>query len=336
MFRKTVFLKRRLFLKYTGLINLSPLFSMDYFKTTNGMNNTFDVIIVGGSFAGLSAAMALGRSHRKVLIIDSGLPCNRQTPHAHNLITHDGEKPSSIAAEAKKQVLNYPSVSFEYGTATRLSGQNKAFEIETGNGMIYKTQKVLFTTGVKDQMPDITGFAECWGVSALHCPYCHGYEVSHQPLGILANGDVGYHMTTLINNWSKDLSLFTNGVSQLNDEQTQKLQSKGIRIVEKPVAAFDHDKGQIKNLVFEDKTSQLLTAVFARLPFTQHCDLPQKAGCEITADGFIKTDDFKRTSIPGIFAAGDNTSMMRSLSVAIAAGSVAGAIINAEMIEEAF
>lgn len=300
------------------------------------MKNNFDVIIIGGSFAGLSAAMALGRSHRKVLIIDSGLPCNRQTPHAHNLITHDGVKPSFIAATAKKQVLNYPSVSFEYGTATRLSGQNKAFEIETGNGMIYKTQKVLFATGVKDQMPDISGFAECWGISALHCPYCHGYEVSHQSLGILANGDMGYHMAMLIDNWTKDLSLFTNGVSQLSDEQTKKLQSKGIRIVEKLVAAFDHDKGQIKNLVFEDKTSQSLTAIFARLPFTQHCDLPQKAGCEITEGGFIKTDDFKRTSIPGIFAAGDNTSMMRSLSVAIAAGSVAGAIINGEMIEEAF
>lgn len=300
------------------------------------MDNSFDVVIVGGSFAGLSAAMALGRSHRRVLIIDSGLPCNRQTPHAHNFITQDGVKPSLIAEEAKRQVLKYSSVLFEQGVVSGLSGENNAFEIVTGAGKVFRAKKVLFTTGVKDLMPDIDGFAECWGISALHCPYCHGYEVSHQPLGILANGETGYHMAMLIDNWTKDLSLFTNGISELNKEQTKKLQSKGIRIIEIPVIAFDHQDGKMSHVIFEDQTRQSVSAVFARLPFLQHCDLPQKAGCEMTDDGFVRTDDFKRTTIPGIFAAGDNTSMMRSLSVAIAAGNVAGACVNKELIEENF
>ena len=137
--------------------------------------NHFDVIIIGGSYSGLSAAMSLGRSLRQVLVIDSGLPCNKQTPHSHNFITQDGEKPAVISAKAKLQVDIYKTVQFFNGLAVKAFKKNKGFEITTESGDVFTSRKVLFATGVKDLLPEINGFAECWGISVLHCPYCHGY-----------------------------------------------------------------------------------------------------------------------------------------------------------------
>lgn len=296
----------------------------------------FDVIIVGGSYAGLSAGMALGRSLRKVLIIDSGKPCNRQTPHSHNLITHDGETPRAIAEKAKAQVLQYSTVSFYNGLAIEGIKTPTGFEIKTQAGDTFIAEKLLFTTGITDQFPDINGFAECWGISVFHCPYCHGYEVKHQNIGLLGNGEGGFELCRLISNWSNQLTLFTNGPSTLTAEQTEKIKAHNIKVVEKEIAALEHAKGNIQHILFADHTKHVVSAIFARVGFKQHCDIPQLLGCELTEQGYIKVDDFGRTSLPGIFAAGDNTTFFRSVSVAIAAGTKAGAVINREMIEEDF
>src|SRR5690606_19696546 len=165
-------------------------------------NKVFDVIIIGGSYAGLSAALALGRSLRHVLIIDSGAPCNRQTPHSHNFLTHDGEPPARIATQARDEVLRYDTVRFVQDTATEAVSQEHGFAVTTASGDRYTAQKLLFATGVRDLMPDIPGFADCWGISILHCPYCHGYEVRGRTTGVLANGDTGYELAMFINNWT--------------------------------------------------------------------------------------------------------------------------------------
>lgn len=132
--------------------------------------NSFDVIIIGGSYAGLSAAMALGRSLRTVLVIDSGLPCNKQTPHSHNFITQDGETPSAIAEKAKAQVLHYHTALFHNGLAISGTKTSSGFEITTQQGDIFQAKKLIFASGIKDIMPDIKGFADCWGISVIHCP----------------------------------------------------------------------------------------------------------------------------------------------------------------------
>jgi len=129
----------------------------------------FDVVIIGGSYAGLSAAMALGRAVRRVLILDSGQPCNRQTPHSHNLITQDGATPAHITAVAKEQVLAYPTVRFQAGTATAVMGESNSFVVETAAGEQFRARKILFATGVRDLLPAIPGFAESWGISVIHC-----------------------------------------------------------------------------------------------------------------------------------------------------------------------
>jgi thioredoxin reductase len=296
----------------------------------------YDVIIVGGSYAGLSAGMALGRSLRKVLIIDGGEPCNRQTPHSHNFITHDGNTPKAISMQAKEQVLKYDTVSFLQGMAASASQLDKGFEVKTAAGEVFSTRKLLFATGIKDQMPAIDGFAACWGITAIHCPYCHGYEVRHEKTGIMANGDIAYEFTKLISNWTKDLTLFTNGKSTLTPEQTEKLAKHNISIVEKEITAFDHTNGQINQVTFKDGSAMPMKAVYSKLPFVQHCDIPVQLGCALNEHGFITVDNFYKTTVPGIYAAGDNTTMMRSVALAVSSGNFAGALINKELVEETF
>jgi thioredoxin reductase len=296
----------------------------------------YEVIIIGGSYAGLSAAMALGRSFRKVLIIDSGKPCNRQTPHAHNFLTHDGEQPSEIASVAKAQVLRYDTVTFHDGLVETCYKVKNGFEITTKGGETFSTKKVLLATGVIDLMPSIPGFAECWGITALHCPYCHGYEVKDAAIGILGNGDIAFDLCRLISNWSKKLILFTNGITTLTAEQKEKLKSHHIEIVETAIQSLEHQDGYIQHINLKDGSLKKISAVFSRIGFTLSGEMHQQLGIELTEHGHIKVDDFGKTNIEGVFAAGDNTSMFRSLSIAIAAGGKAGAFINHELIQETF
>jgi thioredoxin reductase len=299
-------------------------------------NNSYEVIIIGGSYAGLSAAMALGRSLRKVLILDSGKPCNRQTPHSHNFITHDGAKPADIAAAAKKQVLEYPTVTFLEGTAIEGKKTTTGFEITTNDATIFTTKKIILATGVKDIMPDIDGFAACWGISILHCPYCHGYEVRHEKTAVITNGDLGFEFTKMIAHWTKDLTLLTNGPSQLTSVQMEKLKANGIAIVETPIDRMEQENGYLKHIVFKDGERLPFKAVYTKPAFTQHSDIPASLGCTFTEQGHIQIDPFQKTTVPGVYACGDNSIMLRSVSAAVAAGNTAGAMVNKELIDEEF
>lgn len=299
-------------------------------------NNRYDVIIVGGSYAGLSAAMSLGRSLRKVLIIDSGLPCNRQTPHSHNFITHDGETPKAIADKAREQVLKYETVSIQHGLAVSATKTADGFELTTADGAVLTARKLLFTTGVKDLMPAIPGFAECWGITVIHCPYCHGYEVKQQKTGIMSNGDIAFEFSKLVANLTNDLTIFTNGQSTLSLEQQSILKKHKIAVVETEIAGFEHSNGRLKQVLLKDGTTIPLKAMYAKIPFVQHCDIPVQLGCALTEQGYLAVDLLGRTSVPGVYAAGDNTAMMRAVSLAVAGGGMAGAGINKELVEESF
>ncbi|WP_128546870.1 NAD(P)/FAD-dependent oxidoreductase [Larkinella soli] len=294
----------------------------------------FDVIIIGGSYAGLSAGMTLGRALRNVLIIDGGKPCNRQTPHAHNFITQDGEKPGVIAERALRQVLAYPTVRFMPGTVVGAGREDGRFVVKTEAGETFLSRKLLFATGIADQMPGLPGFAECWGISVLHCPYCHGYEVHGRPLGVLGNGDMGFELAGLIRHWTPSLTLFTHGPASLTGEQQAQLERLNIEIIEKPLAEIEHRNGTMQQLRFGDATTRPLTALFARVPFTQHCPVPQDLGCTLKPSGHLNVDAFFRTEVPGIYAAGDNCQPMRSVAVAVSAGMQSGAFLNKELIEE--
>ena len=296
----------------------------------------FEVIIIGGSFSGLSAGMALGRALRNVLIIDGGKPCNLQTPHSHNFITQDGKTPKEISALAKQQVEKYETVKFFSGLAASGLKTVNGFEIITDTSDTFTAKKLIFATGLKDIMPDIPGFADCWGKSVIHCPYCHGYEVKNEKTGILANGDTAFHYAQLIVNWTKDLTIFTNGKSTLTEVQTDKLAKHKIQIVEKEFTALKHQNGTIQEIIFKDNSTFQLKAIYSRPEYEQHCKIPEKIGCELTEQGLLKVDMFQKTTVENIFACGDNASPMRAVSYAVAAGTIAGAATNNEMTEEAF
>jgi thioredoxin reductase len=299
-------------------------------------NEKFDVIIIGGSYSGLSAGMALGRALRKVLIIDSGKPCNMQTPHSHNFLTQDGKTPKEIATLARQQVEKYDTVQFFNGKATKGVKTENGFEIETESGETFEAQKLIFATGIKDNLPDIDGFAACWGISVIHCPYCHGYEVRNEKTGIIGNGDYGFEFSTLISNWTNDLTLFTNGTSTLTTEQAEKLKRHYIKIVETGVERLEHSDGHLQNIIFKDGTKVAIKAAYTRSPFEQHCPIPEYLGCELTEDGYIRINQLHKTTVGGVFACGDNVTRIRTVANAVAMGTTTGMMVNRELIEEKF
>lgn len=295
-----------------------------------------DVLIVGGSFAGLSAALVLGRSRRTVQVLDAGQPANRQTPHSHSFLTRDGEPPAQLAAVARAQALAYPTVRLQTATAVHVTREAGGFAVTTAEGEVFGTSRLLLATGVADQLPDLPGFAECWGISVLHCPYCHGYEVRDGALGVLANGDVAFEFSRLIFNWSRNLTLFTNGPATLSPDQREALGQRGIAVVETPVAVISHRNGAMDGLTLADGTHAPLDAVFARVPFTQTTDLGRQLGCEVDELGLLKVDAYGRTNVEGVFAAGDNSSPLRQVVTAAANGAMAAAWLNREWVEKTF
>ncbi|GAA4915223.1 NAD(P)/FAD-dependent oxidoreductase [Mucilaginibacter defluvii] len=296
----------------------------------------FKVIVVGGSYSGLSAAMTLGRSLRKTLVIDSAKPCNHFTPHSHNFLTQDGMTPQQIAKIAKEQVEKYASVTFISDEAIKAERLENTFIIETKSGQVYKTAKLVFSTGIKDIMPDIKGFVECWGKSVIHCPYCHGYEYRDQKTAIWVNEENAFHLAPLIRNLTQKVTVLTNGAVRFTTEERSKFNKNGIRIEEGKIAELEHSNGQLRTILFQDARKESFDALYTQLPFEQHCGIPSALGCEYTDKGYLKTDMFFKTTVEGVYACGDNTSPFRAVSNAVANGNFAGATINRELASEQF
>lgn len=306
------------------------------FNITMNESQQFDVIIVGGSYSGLAAGMALGRALRRVLIVDSGLPANRQTPYSHNFITQDGVPPQEIAAKARAQVERYPSVEFLSGQVTDARIKDDGFQVGVDNNILFTAKKLILATGIRDVMPPIPGLAECWGISVLHCPYCHGYEVRDEVTGVLGNGDKAFELARLISNWTKELTLFTNGPSTLTPEQSAALHQHGIGIEQTPVQELVHDRGRLHQVRFSNGSARAIHTLYAMPAFEQHSSAPQEIGCAFTEEGYIQVDAQQRTSVPGIYACGDSTTRLRTVANAVATGTTAGMMLNKELIAEEF
>ncbi|MCB0643080.1 MAG: NAD(P)/FAD-dependent oxidoreductase [Phaeodactylibacter sp.] len=299
-------------------------------------NNEFEVVIIGGSYAGLSAAMTLGRSLRNTLIIDAGEPCNRQTPHSHNFLTQDGSTPAAISEIARAQVSKYDSIRFYEGLA--LSGRKiqGGFEITTSNKATYKAKKLVLATGIKDLMPDIKGFAECWGISVVHCPYCHGYEIRDKKTAIIAAGNSAFHLASLVNNLTKAITIITSEKQGFDDKQLQRLEQHGIKIIEQEISELVHQNGYLEKLIFKDGSEEPFECAYASLPFEQNSTIPNELGCAMTENGHVEVNFMQKTTVAGIFACGDNCSPMRSVATAVYSGNITGAMINHELTEESF
>lgn len=331
---------RRKFIQQSSLAltALALPFPLTAFTKYNKMtdNKNFDVIIIGGSYAGLSSAMALGRSLRNVLIIDNGQPCNIQTPHSHNFLTQDGKTPKEISKQARQELEKYETVKFYKGLAISGVKTETGFEITSNTNDKFTAKKLIFATGIKDTLPDIKGFSECWGISIIHCPYCHGYEHRNQNTGIMANGQKAFHLASMVNNLSDKVTILTNGKADFSSEQLEKLNNHKVKIIETSISEIEHKNGQLKNLIFKDGNKMAFDVAYGVIPFTQNSDIPVSLGCELTEQGYIKIVAFQKTTVPDIYVCGDNSNMMRSVANAVSSGSIAGAVVNGELVQEQF
>lgn len=300
------------------------------------VTNTYEVIIIGGSYAGLSAAMALGRSLRKVLLIDSGKPSNRFTPHAHNFLTQDGIAPGEIAQKAKEQVQQYPSIDFLTDGALHAERSTEGFSITTEKGQEFHAKKLIFATGIRDILPEVPGFAACWGKSIVHCPYCHGYELKGKKTAILAKAEKAFHLFPLLKNLTQEVSLLLSDPTELTEDQRRQLKAHKIPLLSANIKEVVHTDGKLTSLHFEDGSSQAFEALYAALPFEQHSHLPEALGCELNELGYLEIEHTQKTTVEGVYACGDNSSMMRALSNAVYTGNVAGAMVNMELAQEEF
>lgn len=294
---------------------------------------TYEVIIVGGSFAGLSAALTLGRSLREVLIIDASNPCNAASPLAHNLIGHEGQAPMEILENMRQQVLAYESVTYMRGLVQGISGHEDEFEVATDSGLSFTCRKILLASGVIDILPEIDGLSDCWGKSAIHCPYCHGYELKGKKIGILSHGQAALDMALLIGQWCPQVTVLSNTHDDIGFDQRRILKERGIALIESEISAVEQQSGNLTAVCFSDGTREPFEALYLRPGVTQS-RLILDLGVALNDHGFIESDHAERTSIPGIYAAGDCSNMSRSLAQAIGAGNRAGMCINHDLLVE--
>ncbi|MPV66063.1 NAD(P)/FAD-dependent oxidoreductase [Burkholderia sp. BE17] len=299
------------------------------------MHNHHEVIVVGGSFAGLSAAMQLARARRRVLVIDAGRPRNRFAEHAHGFFGQDGKPPAQIVAEAVAQLDAYPTVQRldgEVSTAER--DADGRFHVTLSDGSRASADRLILATGIRDELPALPGLAERWGVSVLHCPYCHGYEVSGQRLGVLATHPLSVHQAILIPDWGPT-TWFTQGVVEANDEEAALLDARGVRIERSPVVEILGDAPRIEALRLADGQVVPIDALFVGARTVMASDLSEQLGCEFDEGPLgpvVRVDTWKQTSVAGVFAAGDASTPMTNATFASASGVTAGIAAHRSLI----
>jgi thioredoxin reductase len=289
-----------------------------------------DVIVIGGSYAGMAAALQLLRARRKVLVVDAGKRRNRFARHSHGFLGQDGADPAAIAATARRQLEAYPTLSWIDGVAESATGEKGGFVVETGDKTRHKARRLLFATGVADGLPAIEGLSERWGRSVFHCPYCHGYELDRGRIGVIASGPMSIHQAQMIPEWGA-VTFFTNGAIDLDAAARADLASRGVTIEETPIARLEGHA----EIVLEDGQKLSFAGLFTAPYATPASPIAQSLGCEHmeTPMGIqIRTADTKETTVPGAFACGDVAKMPHSVSLAVADGAWAGANIHRTLI----
>lgn len=297
----------------------------------------YDAIIVGGSYAGLSTALALVRARKRVLIIDAGQRRNRFAHSAHGFLGQDGRAPGAIAAIGRAEVAAYPTATFLDGEAVAATPTDTGFAVTLADGAAHAAARLILASGVVDELPDLPGLREGWGKGVLHCPYCHGYEVAGRRLGVLAFGPLVTHQANLIPEWGPTTFL-TNGAVTLDAPERGALAARGVTIEEEPVAAIRNAGDGLAGVRLRDGRTVALDALFTVVPWRLASPLAAQLGCALddTAIGpVIRVDAMGQTSVPGVYAAGDAATMMKSLATAAASGYLTGAAAHQSLLPRA-
>ncbi|HQZ14063.1 MAG TPA: NAD(P)/FAD-dependent oxidoreductase [Devosia sp.] len=286
-----------------------------------------DVIIIGGSFAGLAAATQLGRARRRVLVLDTGAPRNRFAPHSHGFFSRDGMPPLELLAEARAQLKPYRTVEFHNARAIAARQTDEGFEVTLAGGERIAARKLILAHGMVDDLSVLPQGAEaCWGKTMFFCPYCHGFEFGDQRLGLLLRQGDPLDLAKLYREWSDRLTLFTNG-APVDGMIRQALGDLGVSIVDDTVIAFEHDNGDMRGVITAGG-AVAIDALFTHPPARFSTNIGLELGCETkeTPAGLrFATSEWKATSVPGVAAAGDIALAAPSISYAVADGVAAGA-----------
>ncbi|TDD57836.1 NAD(P)/FAD-dependent oxidoreductase [Kribbella antibiotica] len=300
----------------------------------------YDVIVIGGGAAGLSGALALVRSRRSVLVIDDGRPRNAPADAVHNFLTRDGTAPSEIYALGREEVTGYGG-QFATGTVTAVR-PGDPFTVELADGTTYQGRRVLVTSGLTDVLPDVAGLAEQWGKDVLHCPYCHGWEVQDQAIGVLATGPMAVHQAQMFRQLSDDVTLFLHTGPDLTDEQWEELAARQIAVVQGKVEQVEVADGKLTGVRLEGgkviprEVLTVQTTLRVKADFLVDLGLKttvMEAAGAVYGDA-IEVDGKGETAVPGVFAAGNVTDPMAQVLHAAGAGLRAGAAINGDLIAE--
>ncbi|KAB2706552.1 MULTISPECIES: NAD(P)/FAD-dependent oxidoreductase [Brucella] len=293
-----------------------------------------DAIIIGGSFAGLSAATYLARGRRSVRVIDAGKPRNRFAEYSHGFFAQDGSNPLSMLETAKAQVEAYPTVRFTQGKAVSGSGEIDNFAIELDSGEIVEGRRLILAFGISDELPDIPGLAERWGNSVIHCPYCHGYEFSDRQLGVLNMSPMSVHQAMLISEWGSTTFFIDKGLEP-DAEAFAELERRGVKIEHSPVRALHGEGIDISEIELEDGRLVPLNALYIGPRNWLNSQIADTFGCamdELPLGRTIQTDGLKTTTVPGIFAAGDITRGAHSVAWSVADGVTAGTAAHRSLV----
>lgn len=287
---------------------------------------TYDAVIVGGGFAGLSAALQLGRARLTVAVVDAGSPRNRFASHAHGVLALDGVSGSEILRRAREQILAYPTVTLISGQVVDARGAIEDFEVELADGAKLTGRRLLLAGGMRDVLPDIPGVAERWGSSALHCPWCHGYEVGGGPIGVLGRGEMAGHYALMVSNWG-DATVFLQPDAALSADEERLLTERGVALERTPIAHLEGSAPGLEAAVLTDGRRLPIKALFVGASVEPTNGLAADLGCAFTdtpVGRVVTVDPVQQTSISGVFAAGDLARAASNITWSITDGMAAG------------
>ncbi len=292
----------------------------------------YDVAVVGGGAAGLSAALVLARARRAVVVVDAGAPRNAPAAHMQGFLSRDGMPPAELLAAGREEVAGY-GAHLVSGTVTDLRPDRAGFALTLADGRAVSARRVLVTTGLRDELPDVPGVRERWGRDLLHCPYCHGHEVRDMRLGVLGGTPDAVQHALVVRQWSGDVVFFAH-TSELTEDQREQLVARAVGVVDGRVSRLVVEDDRLHGVELEDGRVVRRDAVFVRPVFVPNSDLLTGLGCETHENGWVRADPTGRTSVPGVWVAGNAVNPRAQVVTAAGEGSAAAIAINADLVEE--
>jgi thioredoxin reductase len=299
------------------------------------MSLSYDVLVVGGGAAGLSAALMLGRARRRTLVLDAGEPRNAPSPASHGVFTRDGAPPGELLREARAQLAPYATVTLRDVAAVGAHPVAGGFEVELAGGGRASARRLLLAVGVRDELPAIEGLAGLWGTRVLHCPYCHGWEVRDQPLAVHLADRSSVPLMTLLLGWTGDLLVCAEPAAGLSGDERHLLAARGVTLIEAPLSRVAASKDGV-TLEFADGRIEFRRALFMRPPHVVRGPLPGLLGCALSEAGYLRVGPDQQTSVPGVYAAGDAAGPLHQVLAAAASGQQAAMALNRDLAETDF